>query len=248
MKQVVQEIKSGKTTVREVAPPQVASRHVLLGTLSSVISAGTELSVVDLARKSLVGKALERPKDVKRVLEKIQSEGLRTAYEQAAARLEEPMPLGYSAAGVVLACGAGVQEFKPGDRVAAAAPHAAVSLVGPNLCARMPDNVNFEQAAYTSIASIAMQGLRLAKLGLGESVLVVGLGLIGQICVCLLKAQGCRVFATDLDPSRLELARSFGADGVGLGSPVQAVKDFSGSFGADAVLLTAATDSNAPTE
>jgi predicted dehydrogenase/threonine dehydrogenase-like Zn-dependent dehydrogenase len=248
MKQVVQEIKSGRTTIRDLAPPQIASQHVLLGTMSSAISAGTERSVVDLARKSLIGKALSRPKDVKRVLEKIHSEGLRTAYEHVAARLEEPMQLGYSAAGVVLACGAGVQEFKPGDRVAAAAPHAAVSLVGPNLCAGMPDNVSFEQAAYTSIASIAMQGLRLAKLGLGDSVVVVGLGLIGQICVCLLKAQGCRVFATDLDPSKLELARTFGADAVGLGSPAQAVKAFSGSFGADAVLLTAATGSNGPIE
>src|SRR5262252_7911726 len=182
MKQVVQEIKSGRTTIREVAPPQVASRHVLLGTVSSVISAGTERSVVDLARKSLVGKALQRPKDVRRVLEKIKSEGLRTTYEQTAARLDEPMPLGYSAAGVVLACGPGVQEFKPGDRVAAAASHSAISLAASILCAKLPDNVSFEQAAYTSIASIAMQGIRLAKIGLGDSVVVVGLGLIGQIC------------------------------------------------------------------
>src|SRR5215831_6367422 len=215
MKQVVQEIKSGKTTIREVAPPQVASRHVLLGSRSSVISAGTERSVVDLARKSLVGKALERPKDVRRVLEKIKAEGLRRAYEQTAARLDEPMPLGYSAAGLVLACGAGVQEFKPGDRVAAAAPHSAISLAASILCAKILDNVSFEQAAYTSIASIALQGVRLARIGLGDSVVVVGLGLIGQICVCLLKAQGCRVFATDLDPSKLELARTFGADAVG---------------------------------
>src|SRR5215467_10134734 len=146
MKQVVQEIKSGRTTIRDVAPPQIASQHVLLETMSSAISAGTERTVVDLARKSLIGKALSRPKDVKRVLEKIQSEGLRAAYEQAAARLEEPMPLGYSAAGVVLACGAGVQEFKPGDRVAAAAPHSAISLAGSILCAKIPDNVSFEQA------------------------------------------------------------------------------------------------------
>src|SRR5262249_7942583 len=163
-KQVVQEIKSGKTSIQEVPPPQIAPQHVLLAAVSSAISAGTERSVVNLARKSLIGKALERPKDVKRILEKIKVEGLWTTYEQTSARLDESMPLGYSAAGVILACGSGVQDFKPGDRIAAAAPHAAVSLAGSNLCAKIPDNVSFEQAAYTSIGSIAMQGVRLAKL------------------------------------------------------------------------------------
>src|SRR5207302_6725401 len=117
-----------------------------------------------------------------------------------------------------------------------------------NLCARVPDNVSFEQAAYTSIAAIGLQGVRLARVSLGESVLVIGLGLIGQICVCLLKAQGCRVFGIDLDPARLELAHALGADAVAAGSPLQAVMDFSGSFGVDAAILTAATESNQPIE
>src|SRR5205807_2758076 len=141
-----------------------------------------ERYVIDLARKSLLGKARQRPQDVKRVFEKMRAEGIRTTLTQVSAKLDEPMPLGYSAAGIVIECGAGVQEFKPGDRIAAAAPHSAISAVGRNLCALMPENVSFEQAAYTSIASIGLQGVRLAEVGLGESVLVVGLGLIGQIC------------------------------------------------------------------
>jgi len=158
------------------------------------------------------------------------------------------MPLGYAAAGVVLECARDVQELKPGDRVAVAAPHAGIVAVGKNLCARIPDGVSFDRAAYTSVAAIALQGVRLAKATLGESVLVIGLGLVGQISVALLKAQGCRVFGTDVDPRKLDLALEFGADGVATGSPLDAVKAFSGGFGIDAVVITAATASNEPIE
>jgi threonine dehydrogenase-like Zn-dependent dehydrogenase len=219
-----------------------------MATVASAISAGTERYVVDLARKSLIAKARQRPEDVKRILQKMRQEGILSTFTQVSAKLDDPMPLGYSAAGIVLECGAGVQEFKPGDRIAAAAAHSAISVVGRNLCALIPDNVSFEQASYTSIASIGLQGVRLAHLSLGESVVVVGLGLIGQICVCLLKAQGCRVFGIDLDPAKLELARTLGADTVATGFPLQAVKEFSGSFGVDAVVLAAATESNEPIE
>jgi predicted dehydrogenase/threonine dehydrogenase-like Zn-dependent dehydrogenase len=248
MKQVIQDVRSGATTVKEIPDPIALPGQVLIAEMASAISAGTERYVVDLARKSLIGKARSRPADVKRVLQKIRQEGLATTFQQVSAKLDEPMPLGYSAAGIVLECGAGVQEFKPGDRIAAAAPHAAVAAVGRNLCAPMPASVTFVQAAYTSIAAIGLQGIRLAHLGLGDSVVVVGLGLIGQMCVSMLKAQGCRVFGTDLDPAKLDLARTLGADAVAAGSPLQAVKDFSGSFGVDAVILTAATDSNEPIE
>lgn len=248
MKQVIQDVRSGTTATKDIPAPLASRGEVVFAAATSAISAGTERYVVDLARKSLIGKARQRPQDVKRILQKVRQEGLWTTLAQISAKLDEPMPLGYSAAGIVVECGSGVQEFKPGDRIAAVAPHSAVSVVGRNLCAAIPDNVSFEQAAYTSIASIALQGVRLTHAGLGESVLVVGLGLIGQICVCLLKALGCRVFGTDLDPSRLELAQSFGTDAVGTGSPLQAVKDFSGFLGVDAVLLTATTESNAPIE
>jgi predicted dehydrogenase/threonine dehydrogenase-like Zn-dependent dehydrogenase len=248
MKQVVQDVRSGATSIREIPDPITPPGHVLVAALASAISAGTERYVVDLARKSLIGKARQRPQDVKRVLQKIRQEGLRTTLTQVQAKLDEPMPLGYSAAGIVLECGSDVQEFKPGGRVAAAAPHAGLAAVGRNLCAAIPANVTFEQASYTAIAAIGLEGVRLAHPGLGDSVLVIGLGLIGQMCVSMLKAQGCRVFGTDLDRAKLDLAQSLGADAVGSGSPLQAVKEFSGSFGVDAVILTAATESNEPIE
>ena len=248
MRQVIQDIRSGKTTVWELPDPVATDRSVVIATAASLISAGTERYVVELARKSLVGKARERPDHVKRVLQKIKQEGLLTTARQVMAKLDEPMPLGYSCAGVVLECGKGVDEFKPGDRVAAAGPHAGIVTVGRNLCAKIPDGVTFEQASYTCVAAIGLEGVRLAHLQLGERVLVIGLGLIGQICVCLLKAQGCRVFGTDLDPAKLELAKSLGADEVAVGSPLDRVMAFSDSHGVDATIITAATQSNAPIE
>src|SRR3984957_86503 len=239
MKQVIQDVRSGATTVKEIPAPLASPGQVLIAEIASAISAGTERYVVDLARKSLLGKARERPADVKRVLQKMRQEGIRTTLTQVSAKLNDPMPLGYSAAGIVLACGAGVEEFKPGDRVAVAAPHAAVAAIGHNLCARMPDNVTFAQAAYTAIACIVLQGVRLTQTTLGESVLVIGLGLIGQICVCLLKAQGCRVFGADPDPAKLALARTLGAEAA-TGDP--------SSLGVDSVVITAATESNQPIE
>lgn len=248
MLQVVQEVRSGRTTVREIPDPVAGAGQVVVATAASLVSAGTERYVVELARKSLIGKARERPDHVRRVLQKIKQEGLLMTAQQVQAKLDEPMPLGYSSAGVVLECGRGVQEFKPGDRVATAGPHAGVVSVGKNLCARIPDGVTFEQAAYTSVASIGLEGVRLARATLGERVLVIGLGLIGQICVALLKAQGCRVFGTDVDPAKLELAKQFGADAVGTGSPRDAVRAFAGPHGVDAVVITAATPSNEPIE
>src|SRR5580704_6303924 len=156
MKQILQDVRSGVTSVKDIPDPLALPGQVLLAEISSAISAGTERYVVDLARKSLLGKARQRPQDVKRVLQKMRAEGIRSTLTQVSAKLNDPMPLGYSAAGIVLACGAGVEEFKPGDRVAAAIPHAAVAAIGRNLCALMPDDVTFEQAAYTSIASIGL--------------------------------------------------------------------------------------------
>lgn len=248
MFQVIQDISSGKTAVRSIPDPIAPPGHVVVGNVTSLISAGTERYVVELARKNLLAKARDRPDHVRRVLQKVKAEGLRSTAQQVMAKLDEPMPLGYSCAGVVLECGRGVQEFKPGDRVAAAGPHAGVIAIGRNLCARIPDGVTFEQAAYTCVASIGLEGVRLARVTLGERVLVIGLGLIGQICVALLKAQGCHVFGTDLDLQKLELARGFGADAVAPGSPAAEIKAFSGGQGVDAVIITAATSSNEPIE
>ncbi|MGB8930865.1 MAG: bi-domain-containing oxidoreductase [Anaeromyxobacteraceae bacterium] len=178
----------------------------------------------------------------------MKAEGVIATLQQVRAKLDEPMPLGYSTAGVVLEAGRGVSELKPGDRVATAGPHSEVVAVGRNLCARIPEGVTFEQAAYASVGAIGLEGVRLAKVTLGERVLVIGLGLIGQMCVAFLKAQGCRVFGIDVDPAKLELAKHFGADEVAAGSPVEAVKRFCGGFGVDAVVITAATSSNQPIE
>jgi predicted dehydrogenase/threonine dehydrogenase-like Zn-dependent dehydrogenase len=248
MNQVIQDVRTGRTEIRGIPVPAIQRGEVLVATVASAISAGTERFVVDLARKSLIGKVRQRPDHVRRILQKIRQEGLTSTLAQVAAKLDEPMPLGYSGAGIVLECGPDIQEFKPGDRAAIAGPHAGVVCVGHNLCAHIPDGVTFEQAAYTSIAAIALQGVRLAKLSLGERVVVVGLGLIGQITVCLLKAQGCSVFCTDIDPTKFDLARQLGADAVACGSPAESLKAFSGGFGVDAVILTAATSSNEPIE
>ncbi|HXA50158.1 MAG TPA: zinc-binding dehydrogenase, partial [Candidatus Acidoferrum sp.] len=248
MQQVIQNIRNGRTLVREIPPPVCLPGHVIVAEVASLISVGTERYVVELARKSLLGKMLDRPDQVRRLLQKVRQEGFRSTFGQAQAKLDEPMTLGYSAAGIVLECGAGVSRFKPGDRVAAAGCHAGILCIGENLCARIPDAVAFDEAAYAGVASIGLEGVRLAHPELGHRVLVIGLGLIGQIAVALLKAQGCTVFATDIDVNRLELARSFGADQVGVGSPLDAVRRFSDGFGVDAAIITAATQSNGPIE
>jgi predicted dehydrogenase len=248
VKQIVQDVRSGATAVREIPSPIAAPGHVVVANTASLVSAGTERYVVELAKKSVIGKARQRPDHVRRVLQKIKAEGLLATLQQVKAKLDEPMPLGYSTAGIVLECGRSVSELKPGDRVSTAGPHAEVVSIGKNLCARIPDGVTFEQAAYTAVATIGLEGVRLAKVALGERVVVIGLGLIGQIACALLKAHGCRVFGVDIDAAKLELAKHFGADEVGSGSPAAAVRSFSGGHGVDAVVITAATSSNEPIE
>lgn len=247
MKQVSQNMRTGKTFVMDV-PMISGGRSVVIAVAASAISSGTERYVVDLTRKNFFEKARARPDHVKRIIEKARTEGLRSTFNQVSAKLDEPMPLGYSAAGVVLDAGAAYRRFKPGDRVAVAGPHASVVAAGENLCARIPDSVSFEQAAYTGIATIALQGVRLAKVTLGERVLVIGTGLIGLMTIALLRAQGCRVFATDVSSQWLQMAETVGADATGLGSPADAVRAFSGGPGVDAVIITAATASNEPIE
>jgi len=248
MKQVVQYVSGGRTVLEDLPNPAVGNGQVRVTVAASLISAGTERYVVDLARKNILQKALARPDDVKRVFQKIRQEGLAQTVGQVRAKLDEGMPLGYSAAGVVQTAGRDVQEFKPGDRVAVAAPHASIVTVAPTLCAAIPDGVSFEDAAYTSVAAIALQGVRLARLTLGENVLVIGLGLVGQITVALLKAQGCRVYGLDLDAAKVELARSMGLhDGATAAQP-DAVKRFSNGYGVDAAIITASTESNQPIE
>lgn len=254
MKQLLQNLKTGEGVVADVPAPAAQPGRVLVRAACSLVSAGTERAFVELGRKSLLGKAKERPDLVGKVFERVKSEGLLSTVRSVREKLDESHALGYSAAGVVAEVGEGVTEFRAGDRVACAgtgyAAHAELLSVPKNLCARLPDGVDFETAAFATLGAIALQGVRLAEPTLGESVVVIGLGLIGQLAAQLLKANGCRVFGVDLDASRVELAKSLGADdGRVAGAGVkEAVLKWSRGRGADAVLLTAATQSDEPVE
>lgn len=226
----------------------------MVRTAASLISAGTERMTVESGQKSLIGRAFDQPALVKQVIEKARNEGVLQTIDAVRSKLESFVALGYSAAGTVLEAGAGVTEFRQGDRVACAgvgyASHAEVLAVPKNLCVRLPTQVDFDAAAFSTLGAIALQGVRLTEPTLGESVVVIGLGLIGQLAVQLLKANGCRVFGIDLDEKKIELARQFGADmGCAPGSDTKrGVMEWSRGRGADAVLITAASSSNQPVE
>ncbi len=254
MKQVLQNLKSGTVTVTDVPAPVTRPGFVLVRTAASLISAGTERMTVEAGQKSLIGRAVEQPALVKQVIQKARSEGVANTFNAVRSKLASLVALGYSAAGKVIEVGEGVTEFRPGDRVACAgvgyASHAEVLSVPKNLCVRLPDVVSFDAAAFGTLGAISLQGVRLAELTLGESVVVIGLGLIGQLTVQLIKAHGCRVFGIDLDQNKIELARKFGADdGCAPDDDVKRrVFAWSRGRGADAVLITAATESNQPVE
>ena len=252
MKQILQNRKSGRVMVGEVPVPVVQAGRVLVRTAASLISAGTERASVESARKSLVQEARERPDLVKAVIDKARSEGLRNTFNAVLGKLASSQALGYSAAGIVTAVGKGVTEFAPGDRVACAgvgfASHAEVLSVPKNLCVALSAKVSFEEGAFGTLGAIALQGVRLAAPTLGESMVVMGLGLVGQLTVQLLKANGCRVFGIDLEQSRVDLARQLGADAgvVSSDETKRAVMEWTEGRGADAVLITTATESNQP--
>ena len=254
MKQLLQNLKDGEGRVTDVPVPAAQAGRVLVRAAASLVSAGTERAVVELGRKGLLGKAKERPDLVRKVVDKIKAEGLTNALGAVRDKLAASHALGYSAAGVVVETGEGAEEFSVGERVACAgagfASHAEVLSVPKNLCVRLPAEVDFESAAFATVGAIALQGVRLAEPTLGESVVVLGLGLVGQLTVQLLKANGCRVFGVDLDPSKIELARGLGMDdGMRAGEGVaRAVESWTRGRGADAVVVAAATRSSEPVE
>ncbi|MFN0141759.1 MAG: bi-domain-containing oxidoreductase [Pyrinomonadaceae bacterium] len=246
-------MKTGELTVADVPPPSAKPGQLLVRTAASLISAGTEKSKIDLGKKSLLGKARERPDLVKKVIDKVKSEGVASTFTAVKAKLDAAIPLGYSAAGIVVEVGEGLSGFKVGTRVACAgagyASHAEMISVPVNLCVRVPDEVPLDQAAFGTLGAIALQGVRLAAPTLGEAVVVIGLGLLGQITVQLLRANGCRVFGVDTDAGKLELAKTLGAEMCAdPKSAAGAIADWSRGRGADAVLITAATSSNEPLE
>ena len=249
MKQVLLDLQSGSIRVEDVPVPAV-TRGVVVENAYSLISAGTESSLINLAGESLIGKARARPDDVKKVLQKIGTDGPLPAYRQAMSRLAKPEPLGYSSAGTVVKTG--VDDFEVGDRVACAgagyAVHAEYVAVPKNLCVRIPDGVGLREAAFTTVGSIAMHGVRNAHVTVGENVAVIGLGLIGLLTIQILKAAGCRAIGIDIDREKLALAADLGADAVSnYDGLAERMKVFS-PFGADAVVITAATPSSAPIE
>ncbi len=242
MRQILQNLRSGETQLAEVPCPAARPGTLLIQTEASLISAGTERMLVEFGQGGLLAKARSQPDKVKQVLNKIKTDGLMPTLETVFARLDEPLPLGYCNAGRVLEVGAGVEGFKVGDRVISNGPHAEVVCVPTNLCAKIPDGVTSEEAAFTVLSSIALQGIRLIEPTLGERVVVTGLGLIGLIAVQLLRANGCEVLGVDLDERKLALAREWGAETANVGAgvdPVAAATAFSGGRGVDAVLITA---------
>jgi predicted dehydrogenase/threonine dehydrogenase-like Zn-dependent dehydrogenase len=254
VKQVIQHLRSGRLELVDVPEPVCRSGGIVVRNTASVISAGTEKMVIDFAGKSLLGKAKDRPDLVKQVLDKVKKDGIGSTMQTVLSRLDQPIPLGYSCAGVVEQVGRGAEEFSPGDRVACAgmgyATHSDVVFVPKNLAARVPEGASLEDAAYVTIGAIALHGVRIADVRIGESVAVIGLGLLGQVSVQILKAAGCRVIGIDLDAAKVELAREMGADAAVLRTDgvEAAVSAFTRGIGVDAVVVTAATESNDPTE
>jgi predicted dehydrogenase/threonine dehydrogenase-like Zn-dependent dehydrogenase len=249
MKQILQNLHSGKTLLEEVPCPRARPGHLLIRTAISLVSAGTERMLVEFGRANLIEKARQQPDKVRMVLDKVKTDGLLPTLEAVRNKLDQPLPLGYCNAGVVIAVGADVSGFAVGDWVVSNGRHAEVVSVPVNLCARIPDSVSDEEAAFSVIGAIALQGIRLVQPTLGEAVVVTGLGLIGLITVQLLRAQGCRVLGLDFDPQKLALARQFGAETVDLsqgGNPLAVAQAFARGRGVDAVIITASTKSSEP--
>ncbi len=210
MKQLLQNVKNGNTTIEEVPMPTPREGMALVKIAASLVSAGTERMIVEFAEKNLVGKARSRPDLVKQVIDKARREGIVPTLQAAFNRLDQPMTLGYSSAGTIVALGKNMQGFKVGQRVACAgagyAVHAEYNIVPRNLITPLPKNVDFESAAFTTLGAIAMQGFRLAEPQLGENVAIIGLGLLGLLTIQLASAAGCNVLGIDLDPKRIKLA------------------------------------------
>jgi predicted dehydrogenase/threonine dehydrogenase-like Zn-dependent dehydrogenase len=247
VKQLLQSLKDGSTTVAEIPAPRCGDGQVLVQTSVSLVSAGTERMLVAFGKGNLIQKARSQPDKVKQVLQKARTDGLAATVDAVRSKLDQPLALGYCNVGRVIEARA--TGFALGERVVSNGKHAEIVAVPRNLCARIPDGVCDEAASFTVLAAIGLQGIRLAQPTLGECVVVTGLGLIGLLTVQMLRAQGCRVLGVDMDPARLELARRFGADTVNpaAGEDVLArATAFSRGQGVDAVIITASSKSNEP--
>ena len=242
MHQIIQSFKTGETLLENIPAPEVKRGHVLIQTTRSLVSLGTERMLVEFGKSNLISKARQQPDKVKQVLDKIKTEGLMPTLEAVFNKLEQPLPLGYCNVGKVIAVGEGVSEFQVGDRVASNGAHAEVVCVPKNLVAHIPNNVSDEEAAFTVIGSIGLQGIRLLNPTFGETVVVIGMGLIGLLTAQMLKANGCQVIGVDLDQSKLDLAKTWGIipfNPKSDGDVVKFVENYTQNIGCDGVIITA---------
>lgn len=247
MKQIIQSFKTGETILEEVPAPQVSRGKVLIQTTRSLVSLGTERMLVEFGKSNLLSKARQQPDKVKQVLDKVKTDGLVPTVEAVFKKLGEPIPLGYCNVGKVVAVGEGVSEFNVGDRVASNGNHAEYVSMPTNLVAHIPNNVTDEEAAFTVVGSIGLQGIRLTNPTLGETIVVIGLGLIGLLTAELLVANGCRVIGVDLDARKIELAKEKGIIGINPREGDDVVKSVMGltnDVGADGVIITASAKGN----
>jgi len=247
MKQIIQNLRTGETILEELPAPQGKAGYVQIQTSRSLVSLGTERMLVDFGHASLIQKARQQPDKVKTVLDKLRSDGLLPTLEAVFNKLDQPLPLGYCNVGHVIGVGKGVTEFQVGDRVASNGPHAEIVCVPKNLCAKIPANVSDDAAAFTVIGAVGLQGVRLLEPSFGETVVVIGLGLIGLIAAQILRASGCRVIGFDYVQTKVDIANKFGIIGVNPArgtDQVRFVEEQTGGIGADAVLITASAKGN----
>ncbi|NQT17520.1 MAG: Gfo/Idh/MocA family oxidoreductase [Planctomycetes bacterium] len=247
MKQIIQNLSSGEVHLQDVPAPSARPGHLLIRTTRSLISTGTERMLVEFGRAGWIEKARQQPEKAKQVLDKIRTDGLQPTIETVRAKLDQPVPMGYCNVGRILEVGEGIEGFQVGDRVASNGPHAEIVLVPKHLAARIPDEVDDEEATFTVIGAVALHGIRLLQPTLGETMGVFGLGLVGLLAVQLLRAQGVRVLGFDLDAERVELARGYGALAEDLsqgGDPSRVALAATQEIGVDGVLVTAATKSD----
>ena len=247
MKQIIQDLKKGHTILEEVPVPRIKSGFVLIQTTRTLVSLGTERMLVDFGKANLLQKARQQPDKVKMVLEKVKSDGLRPTLEAVFNKLGQPLPLGYCNVGEVVAVGKGVIEFSVGDRVASNGNHAEFVCVAKNLVAKIPDNVSDEEAAFTVIGSIGLQGIRLLNPTFGETIVVVGLGLIGLVTAELLLANGCNVIGFDFDNEKIRIAKAKGITAINPAEgtdQVKFVETYTNGIGADGIIITASNKSN----
>jgi len=246
LKQIIQSFKTGKTILEDIPAPQIKRGTVLIQTTKSLVSLGTERMLVEFGKSNLLSKVRQQPDKVKQVLDKIKSDGFLPTIEAVFNKLEQPIPLGYCNVGKVIAVGDGVSDFKVGDRVASNGNHAEFVCIPENLTVHIPENVSDDEATFTVIGSIGLQGLRLASPTIGETFVVIGLGLIGLITTQLLIANGCTVIGVDLDESKLTLANKWGVIPFNprKGDVVKFVESQTNNLGADGVIITASAKDN----